>query len=126
MQFTITPQDIAYFIIFCVIVAVGIYLFIVLHNFLKLLKQVNKVLDENQESITKTINLLPDTVKNVNETTQSIKDSVDKAASTIGSIEGTVTETLAAVSDNTDSVLSIVTIASKIVNIVLSIFSSRK
>jgi ABC-type transporter Mla subunit MlaD len=122
----ITFQDLGVFIVFSIVIVLGVFLSIVSYNVIKLLKSINKVIGDNHENITKTLNTLPETVKNINETTLSLKENIDKAASTVDSIENVVSETIATVGDNTESVLSIVTIIGKIVKTILDIFSSRR
>jgi len=126
MQVTIDLSVIAWFLIFCIAVVIGIFLIILLRNCLKVLDKVNKIIENNSESIENTLTALPSTVKSVDELAVSAKGTLDKATSVIATVEDTVTETVDSFSFNAENVLNIINIASSVVKSIISAFSSKK
>jgi len=126
MAVTIDLSVIAWFLIFCIAVVIGIFLIILLRNCLKVVDKVNKIIETNSESIEKTLTALPSTVKSVDELAVSAKGTLDKATSVVATVEDTVTETIDSFSFNAENVLSIINIASSVVKSIISAFSSSK
>ncbi len=59
-----------------------VYLILTLNKVLKLVSNINSLLDQNKDNITKTINDLPTIADNVNDACQNIKDISDVATET--------------------------------------------
>jgi predicted PurR-regulated permease PerM len=125
MSVTIDLSVVAWFIIFCLAVVIGVFLIILLRNCLKVVDKVNKIIDTNSESIEKTMNSLPSTLVSVDEFAKSAKGTFDKAASVATTVEDTVTDTIDSFSFNAENVLSIINIASSVVKSIVSAFSSK-
>lgn len=121
---TISIQDLGLFIIFCLIVAVAIFLIITLNNLNNIIKRANSMMDKNGENINKALTMLPETLKNVNDVAANVKENSEKVGNVIETVEGAVSETAAAVSDRTESILDFVKIANNVVKIILNMFSS--
>jgi len=126
MSVTIDLSVIAWFVIFCLAVVIGIFLIILLRNCLKVVDEVNKIIKSNSENIEKTLTALPSTVKSVDELAVSAKGTLDKATSMVATVEDTVTDTIDSFSFNAENVLSIINIASSVVKSIISAFSSSK
>lgn len=126
MSVTIDLSVIAWFLIFCIAVVIGVFLIILLRNCLKVLDKVNKIIENNSENIENTLTALPSTVKSVDELAVSAKGTLDKATSMVATVEDTVTETIDSFSFNAENVLSIINIASTVVKSIISAFSSSK
>jgi methyl-accepting chemotaxis protein len=125
MFVTVDLSVIAWFIIFCIAVVVGIFIIILLKNCLKVVDKVNKILDVNSESIEKTITALPSAIESVDGLAVSAKQTMDKATSVVSTVEDSVTETIDSFSFNAENVLSIINIASSVVKSILSAFSKK-
>ncbi|WP_242855651.1 hypothetical protein [Ruminiclostridium josui] len=57
MSITLDLSVVAWFIIFCIAVIIGVLLIIVLRNCLKITDKLNKILDDNADSVGKTLEL---------------------------------------------------------------------
>ncbi|OPX43098.1 hypothetical protein CLHUN_30400 [Ruminiclostridium hungatei] len=126
MSVTLDLSVLAWFIIFCIAVVIGVFLIILLRNCLKVVDKVNKILDSNSESIEKTLEVLPSTVKSIDELAVSAKGTLDMATSVVSTVEDTVAETIDSFSFNAENVLSIINVASSVVKSIISAFSSKK
>lgn len=126
MSVTLDLSVLAWFIIFCIAVVIGVFLIILLRNCLKVVDKVNKILDSNSESIEKTLEVLPSTVKSIDELAISAKGTLDMATSVVSTVEDTVAETIDSFSFNAENVLSIINVASSVVKSIISAFSSKK
>lgn len=122
----ITVEGLAFFLIFCSIILVTIFLVIVLVNLNSLIKSVNSVLKKNNENIDKTMATLPEAVQNVNDIAVNVKGNLEKAGSVIGSINGAIADTAMTVSESTDRLIAFVTAASSIIKVVKNMFSPDK
>ncbi|MHB8063762.1 MAG: hypothetical protein ACYDG2_14205 [Ruminiclostridium sp.] len=126
MSVTIDLSVIAWFLIFCIAVVIGVFLIILLRNCLKVLDKVNKIIESNSENIDKTLIALPSTVKSIDELAVSAKGTLDKATSVVTTVEDSVAETIDSFSFNAENVLTIINIASSVVKSVINAFSSSK
>lgn len=59
-----------------------VYLILILNKVLKLVSNINSLLDQNKDNLTKTIKDLPKIADNVNDACQNIKDISDVATET--------------------------------------------
>ncbi len=125
MSITLDLSVVAWFIIFCIAVVIGILLIIVLRNCLKITDKVNKILDDNADSVGKTLEVLPATVVNIDELAKSAKGTLDKATSVVTTVEDSVSDTIDSFSFNAENVLSIINVASSVVKSIISSFSSK-
>lgn len=123
---TFTLYDIAWFLLFCLAMTVGIFLIIFINNFNQLVKNAKKVIETNEANIGKTFKDLPQAVDNFNSLTIDIRSNIDKAGSAIDALGGTITETAAAVGEKTENVFSFIQVASGVVRIILDLLDSGK
>jgi len=65
-------------------------------------------LENNAESLNKTLTGLPEAVKNANELTVSAKDQIESIGPVVYSVGSSISETAAALSDKTTSGVSVV------------------
>lgn len=126
MSVTVNLSVVAWFIIFCIAVIIGVFLIILLKNCLRVVDRVNKILDSNSEKIGETLDALPSAVKSIDELSVSAKETLDKATSVVSTVEDTVNETIDSFSFNAENVLSIINVASSVVKSIISAFSSKK
>lgn len=126
MSVTLDISVLAWFVIFCIAVIIGVLLIILLRNCLKVVDKVNKIIESNSDSIEKTLTALPSTVKSVDELAVSAKGTLDKASSVVATVEDTVTETIDSFSLNAENILSIINIASSVVKSIIGAFTSSK
>ncbi len=126
MSITLDLSVVAWFIIFCIAVIIGVLLIVVLRNCLKITEKVNKILDDNADSVGKTLEVLPVTVTSIDELAKSAKGTLDKATSVVTTVEDSVSDTIDSFSFNAENILSIINIASSVVKSIISSFSARK
>jgi len=126
MAVTIDLSVLAWFVVFCLVVVIGVFLIILLRSCLKVTDKVNKIIENKSESIEMTLKALPSAVKSVDELAISAKGTLDKATSVVSTVEDTLTDTIDSFSFNAENVLSIINIASTVVKSILSAFSSSK
>ncbi len=125
MSITLDLSVVAWFIIFCIAVTIGVLLIIVLRNCLKITDKVNKILDDNADSVGKTLEVLPVTVTSIDELAKSAKGTLDKATSVVTTVEDSVSDTIDSFSFNAENILSIINVASSLVKSIISSFSSK-
>jgi predicted PurR-regulated permease PerM len=123
MRVTVDLSAVAWFIIFCLAIIVGVFLIILLINCLKVVKKVSNIIDNSSDSITNTISALPETLKSVDELAVSAKGTMDKANSLVSSVEESVTDSF---SINAENILNIINIASSVIKSILNAFTSSK
>ncbi|ELC8443099.1 hypothetical protein QYB59_002128 [Clostridium perfringens] len=85
-----------------------VYLILTLNKILKLISNINGLLDQNKDNLNKTIQDLPAIANNVNNTCQNIKDISDVATET--------TAELIVAKENIESNVEIVKEIAKIIN----------
>ncbi|MDZ4992132.1 hypothetical protein GNF80_03980 [Clostridium perfringens] len=85
-----------------------VYLILTLNKILKLISNINGLLDQNKDNLNKTIQDLPVIANNVNNTCQNIKDISDVATET--------TAELIVAKENIESNVEIVKEIAKIIN----------
>jgi ABC-type transporter Mla subunit MlaD len=122
---TISVQDLGAFILFCLAVAVGVFLIVALNNFNRTIKRFNQFMDSSKGQVKEVLNGLPAAVKSVDEAAANIRDNVEKMGNVVDTVENTVTETAIAVNDKTEGLLDTVDTITSIVKIVLNAFSSK-
>ncbi len=126
MTITISLAQVGYFILFCLLAVVGIYLVIVLYRFSQVLKQVQALLEKNSANLDKSLEALPQILDNVNGTTEIILHSADKAEMAIESIGTSLSETAASVRQGTSDAVGYVQLISEIIKIIKSVLTGTK
>jgi|LSQX01.2.fsa_nt_gb predicted PurR-regulated permease PerM len=104
----------------------AIIIIITFININKLVKRVDKLVKNNDDSINKTVKVLPEVVNNVNDVSLGLKKGIDKATGTIEVIEDSLCETVTAVSAGTEGFFDFISIAGEVVKAVLKIFPLGK
>ena len=83
LDFTISFQSVGIFLLFVLVMTLGIYIILAIRNFNKTLKNINKVIETNEQNIEKTISSLPiivDNVENITNTIDKFKKSNNRVA----------------------------------------------
>jgi ABC-type transporter Mla subunit MlaD len=123
---TISFQDLGFFILFCLALAVGIFIIVTLSNFNKTIKRFNGFMDSSSDSVKKILVNLPEAVKSVDEAASNIRDNVEKIGSVVDTVEEAVTETAAAVNDKTEGLINTFDTISSVLKIIIDTFSSSR
>lgn len=126
MEITINLSSVAWFIIFCLAVAISIFLIILIKNLIRAVASVQKVLDNSAQNIEQTIAVLPQTLKSVDDVAVSAKTTLDKATSLVTNVEDGVSETIDSFSFNAENIVNIINIASSVIKSIMSAFSREK
>lgn len=124
MVITLTLANVALFILFCLILAVGVYLIIALKNVNQLVKDTNDLLVKNKANLTKTAHHLPILLETATETTVAAKESIEKVQNSINEFEEIVADTLSAAGDKVDTLGIYVNTAADIAKIVMDFVSN--
>ncbi|MDF2873462.1 MAG: hypothetical protein K0R22_145 [Sporomusa sp.] len=90
----ISLYDLAFFILFVVLLIGAGYLIAVLRRALGVLGLVHGILNDHQDDIHETISLFQATLTNVNELTWSLKEATVQTASAVRSIPSEITDTV--------------------------------
>lgn len=126
IEFTDLLIFLAVFLVLGSLFVVGAYAVVSMTNFIKVVKKVNKILEDNTGYINQTLKELPETVQNINQMSLSVKQNVDKAGETIGTIGEAVSEAAATVGENTEGVVSIIQTAASVAKTVIGFFTSKE
>jgi predicted PurR-regulated permease PerM len=126
MNYSIPVGDLMLFIVFCMAAVVTVFLVIMMINLINLIKRAIKIIDSNSENLSKTLAILPETVKNVNDVTVGLKENMEKAGVFIENIEDAVTGTVVSVSESTEGFMDIAKTAMSVFKMVVSFFSKNK
>lgn len=96
-ELVITVKDLLLFILWAGIVAFFVYLILILRNVLKIVKNINKVVEDNKVAIDSTLEVVPEITKHAEIITgevahdiQSFRATIDNIASTTESVSGTI------------------------------------
>ena len=125
MEILISLKDVGVFIIFAVIVTVGVLITIVLFRVKSLLKKVNNVIDDNKANLDRTLDILPNTLTSVNLVAIEVKNTVDKASGILHSFNGTVSDAATSVEETTEYFILIVKSIVSTIMAVKDLFSSK-
>lgn len=122
----ISLYDLGLIILFILVLCAGIYFIITLKNLNRLLITAGDFVKRHNESLNKSILLLPETLKNTNAMTQSIKHQVDEVGSTLSSLGTGISETVATINDRTDTGITIIKGVGEVLQILIDVFKKSK
>lgn len=109
-------SQLAWFILFCLAVCVGVLLIIALVRMNRILYNIKKTFESNNENINKTLSVLPEAAENLNDITATVKESLDKAGAAIG----------LNTSDNSSTVLNFLKIITEVLLYIKNTFFSSE
>ncbi len=115
---------IAIFIGVCLGIAVLVLLIIMLVNLTRTVRKVNRIIDENAESISKTIEKLPALADNADKAVVSIKDNVNVVGGVITNVEDTFFDTRPKASN--EMMMTIVNIAENVAKVIINLVTNKK
>lgn len=115
---------IAIFIGVCLGIAVLVLLIIMLVNLTRTVRKVNRIIDENSESISKTIEKLPALADNADKAVVSIKDNVNVVGGVISNVEDTFFDTRPKASN--EMMMTIVNIAENVAKVIINLVTNKK
>ncbi|QNO16016.1 hypothetical protein HYG86_15190 [Alkalicella caledoniensis] len=126
MTITLSLGDIGMFILFLLLLTVGIFLIITLKNLNELIKKATNIVNKNEVNINQSLEDLPHVMNNVKETTTLVKDGLHKTEETIYVLRESLIETASTVSSNTNTLINYVSFISEIARSVIDIFRDDK
>jgi len=109
----------------CLAMAVGIALIIALVNLIRMVRRVNKLLDDNAGHISKTIVQLPALAESFNKAGASVKANAEKIGNSISEVEGMLTGVPAAAGES-NTLTTIVSIAESILKLIMGYFAKKE
>jgi uncharacterized protein YjbJ (UPF0337 family) len=119
----ISITDLLIFIIVVIGSVAGIFLIITLLKLNRVISKVDKFVGDNSENATKTIEVLPDTVKNVGAAAASICKTSDSAGNAIESIGETISDAATTVEGKAEGILTAIDVASELIKVIPDIIS---
>ena len=119
----ISLYDAGLLILFAMALAIGYYLIATLRKIALVVTQVSGILDENRESISSTMEVLPELLSNSNEVVLGVRKTVDTASSAVLSLEGNITDTADKVQETMDTALLYARCAGEVAKAVMGAFS---
>jgi methyl-accepting chemotaxis protein len=125
VQFSDIAGLIAIFFGVLICLAVFVLLIVALLELIKVLRKINKVVNDNSAAVNKTLTQLPELTENINKASVSIRSGVDKVDASLDSISGLFGEP--GKSENvSNTVLSILNVADDILRLVSGFFQKDK
>ncbi len=118
----ITFTDLGIFILFLLLLTVGILFIIALVNLIGLLKRVRSLVDYNTANINKSLDDLPVVMDNVKQSTGIVKDGLSKTENTIDIFSETV-NSIAVTSSKAESWVNYLHVFWEVFNSVVEMFS---
>ena len=122
MTITLSLADLGMFILFLLLLTVGIFFIITLVNINGLVKKARNIVDKNEDNINQTLHSLPMVMNNVHETTTVVNEGLHKAEETIDLLTESIIDTASTVSSNTNSIISYVSFFSEIIRGAMDMF----
>lgn len=122
----ISLQDLALIILFIAVLCAIVYFIITLKNLNRLLTIVDDFAKKHNESLDKSIQLLPETIRNTNQMTQSIKHQVDEVGTTISILGTGISETVATINDKADTGITVIRGVGEVLQILIDAFKKSK
>lgn len=113
-------------IIVVVAVVVGIFAVITLRNVNSLVKGLEKLLERNSDYLTKSVSLLPETIKNSSSLAKTAQEQIEEIGLTVNSLGSSLAETAASLNEKTVSGVSFVNTVVDVVSIVKDYIDSRR
>ncbi len=105
-------------------IGVLVLLIIALANLIKTIRKVNKVIDDNTESISKTISKLPALAENIDGAAVSIKNNVNIIGGVVGNVEDTFLDIKTTASN--EMMMTIVNIAENVAKVIINLITKKK
>ena len=110
-------------ILFILALTVGYYLIAALKGIIGVVKQVSEVIDENQDSIGATLDVLPELLSNSNEVVLGVRKTIDTANSAVTCIEDNLVDTADKVQETIENAMLYARCAGEVVKAVVGAFS---
>ena len=126
MDIAFTLRDLLLFLLFCFISAVCVYLIIILKNLNRFFGNMNRITEENDENIKKTITMLPDVTKNINSAALGINENLDKVVKVVDTLDGAIVDSVTAFAGGAENILNFLASASAAFNTILTMISSGR
>lgn len=144
LEMTLSLQDLGVFLLFVIAIVAGGYLILTLKRLADVLGGVKKVLDENDQTISRIAlnaavitdevrvvlkdagGTVPGIMKNVQGITSTVHDSARKLDASVTSIGSGITETVAAVQDSARDITTYVNIATEVASFIIKMMQKRK
>ncbi len=111
MDTTIRLEELMIFIVFLLGIGLGVFLIMAIKNLATILKNINKIVEENEKSIDTILKEAPPIMENVNkitrdlqETLEDVKPSVTNIVKNVDTISDDITETIDKVAYTVDIV----------------------
>lgn len=122
----ISLTDFLLTIIVFVIAALAIYLVITLRNLNSLIQSFEKLLEKNADSLTKSMTVLPETIKNIGAAAQSTQEQIEDIGSTVNVLGSNLLETATSLNEKTVSGISFVKTIVEVVAVIKDYIDSRR
>lgn len=122
----ISLTDFLLTIVVFVVVLLGIYAVITLRNLNSLIKGFENLLEKNADELTKSMALLPETIKNTGALAKSAQEQIEDIGSTVDALGSSLVETAVSLNEKTVSGVSFVKTIVDVVSIIKDYIDSRR
>ena len=100
----ITLSDLGLLLLFCLVVAIGIFLLLVLRQAFVTLNRIRNIITAQDTAIQQALSQLPVVLANINALTLSLKQSADMANTTLDSLQTDVAGTVEELRDGLETI----------------------
>ena len=118
----ISLYDLGLLILFVLAVTVAYYLIVALRGMIGVVSQVSSVIEQNQEAISSTMNVLPELLENSNEVVVGVRKTIESANSAVTCIEDNLADTADKVQETMDTAILYARCAAEVAKVVVGLF----
>lgn len=122
----ISLTDFLLIIVALVVVLLGIYAVITLRNMNSLIKGFGNLLEKNADPFTKSMALLPETIKNTGFLAKSAQEQIEDIGSTVDALGSSFVETAVSLNEKTVSGVSFIKTIVDVVSLIKDYLDSRR
>ena len=126
MEGSITLNELGIFVIFGLIVAVGVYVVVTLRNINGLIKDLTLILNQRRDHFSRIISNIHEISDNTAIISKELTHSVDEAGTAIRKISSETADTILSINETADYLAKYAIVIGEIVKAVVNMFSSDK
>lgn len=118
----ISLYDLGLLILFILAVTVAYYLIAALRGIVGVVSQVSSVIEQNQQAISSTMDVLPELLENSNEVVVGVRKTIESANSAVTCIEDNLVDTADKVQETMDTAILYAKCAAEVAKVVVGMF----
>lgn len=118
----ISLYDLGLLILFVLALTIAYYLIVALRGVIGVVSQVSSVIEQNQEAISSTMDVLPELLENSNEVVVGVRKTIESANSAVTCIEDNLADTADKVQETMDTAILYARCAAEVAKVVVGLF----